>query len=59
MDVESQLRAAAGIVAGMKQRHKGTIIKPGSIAGLLAIAMRNLDAASKWAVVALSRSLTA
>jgi NAD(P)-dependent dehydrogenase (short-subunit alcohol dehydrogenase family) len=59
VNVESQFWAAAGIVPGMKQRRKGTIINLSSIAGRLAFAMRSPYAASKWAVVGFSRSLAA
>lgn len=59
INVESQFWAVAGVLPGMKQRRKGTILNLSSIAGRLAFAMRSPYAASKWAVVGFSRSLAA
>jgi NAD(P)-dependent dehydrogenase (short-subunit alcohol dehydrogenase family) len=59
VNVASQFAAARAAVPGMKSRRSGVILNLSSVAGRLAFAMRSPYAASKWAVVGLSRSLAA
>lgn len=59
VNVGSQFAAVRAVVPGMKARRSGVILNLSSIAGRLAFAMRTPYAASKWAVVGLSRSLAA
>lgn len=57
VNVGSQFHCARHAVPGMKQRRKGVILNVSSIAGRLGFPMRTAYAASKWAVVGLSKSL--
>jgi len=57
INVSSQFYCARHVVPGMKQRRNGVIINLSSIAGRLGFTMRSPYAASKWAVVGLSKSL--